>query len=79
MAATIHDLETERARRMGRRQATTAVIQDGLLHVTFPAPVERLELTAAKARFWRDMFDNFLPALEAEEERAARAEQDGAR
>lgn len=77
--AQVIDFETARARRMGPRQATTAAIQDGLLHVTFPAPVERLELTAAKARFWRDMFDNFLPALESEEDRAARAEQDGAR
>ena len=67
MSASVIDLETARARRMGPRKGTTAGIQDGVLHVTFPAPVERLELTAAKARFWRDMLSNFIPALEAEE------------
>lgn len=77
MSARVIDIETARARRMGARKATTAGIQDGVLHVTFPAPVERLELAAAKARFWRDMLENFLPALEAEEAQAERARQDG--
>lgn len=69
MADRVIDLEEERARRMGPRAATTAELADGQLVVTFPRPIEQLRLTAEKARFWRDMLDNFLPALEAEEAR----------
>ncbi len=65
--APLIDLETHRAKRMGPRKGTTAGIQDGVLHITFPVATERLELTAAQARFWRDMLSNFIPDLEAEE------------
>jgi len=71
MPRVVIDLETERARRLGSRRHTYAELQDGVLCVMFPAPVERLKLTAAQARFWRDMLDNFIPALEAEEARGA--------
>lgn len=70
MTDRVIDFEEARARRMGPRLATTAELDGAELIVTFPRPLEQLRLTAEKARFWRDMLDNFLPALEAEQLKA---------